>query len=63
MLLWYNGGAQAMVYSVQIGPDAVTHLRALAARGRALLLDAIGEQLAHNPTEETRWCDGTTLSF
>jgi mRNA-degrading endonuclease RelE of RelBE toxin-antitoxin system len=46
--------AAALVYRVEYSPAIVEHLRVLTARQRALVLDAIDEQLAHQPTVETR---------
>jgi mRNA-degrading endonuclease RelE of RelBE toxin-antitoxin system len=44
----------ALVYRVQYSPATVEHLRALSARQRALVFDAVDEQLAHEPAVETR---------
>ncbi len=43
-----------MRYTIEYSPDAEDHLRALTARQRALVLDAVEEQLAFQPTVETR---------
>jgi mRNA-degrading endonuclease RelE of RelBE toxin-antitoxin system len=39
---------------VEYSPDCEGHLRALSARERAIVLDAVDEQLVHEPTVETR---------
>lgn len=43
-----------MKYRIAYSPDSESHLRALAARDRVIVLDAVVEQLAHEPTVETR---------
>ena len=43
-----------MPYSIEYSPDAEDHLRFLAARQRAIVLDTVDEQLTHRPTIETR---------
>ena len=43
-----------MPYRIEYSPDAEEHLRALTARQQALVLDAVDEQLLHQPTVETR---------
>ena len=43
-----------MPYEIQYSPDAEEHLRALTARQRASVLDAVDEQLVHQPAMETR---------
>lgn len=43
-----------MPYRIQYSPDTVTHLQVLSARQRALIFDAVEEQLSHQPTVETR---------
>lgn len=43
-----------MAYRIEYSPDAEEHLRALTARQRATVLDEVDEQLAHEPTVETR---------
>jgi mRNA-degrading endonuclease RelE of RelBE toxin-antitoxin system len=43
-----------LAYRVDYSPDAEDHLRALTARQGATLLDAVDEQLAYEPTVETR---------
>lgn len=43
-----------MPYRVEYSPDAEEHLRLLTARQRTTVLDAVDEQLAHEPTMETR---------
>jgi mRNA-degrading endonuclease RelE of RelBE toxin-antitoxin system len=41
-------------YRLEYSPDAEDHLRALTPRQRAIILDAVDEQLAHQPMDETR---------
>jgi mRNA-degrading endonuclease RelE of RelBE toxin-antitoxin system len=41
-------------YRIEYSPDAEDHLRGLAARERAIVLDTVDEQLVHQPTVETR---------
>ena len=41
-------------YHIEYSPDAEDHLRALTARQRAIVLDTVDEQLAYQPTVETR---------
>lgn len=43
-----------MAYRIEYSPDAEQHLRTLTARQRATVLDAVDEQLAHEPTVETQ---------
>ena len=43
-----------MSYRVEYSPECEGHLRALAARDRVIVLDAVDEQLIHQPTAETR---------
>lgn len=43
-----------MPYSIEYSPDTEDHLRFLTARQRAIVLDAVDEQLTHQPTVETR---------
>ncbi|MEK7326892.1 MAG: type II toxin-antitoxin system RelE/ParE family toxin [Chloroflexota bacterium] len=43
-----------MPYRVEYSPDAENHLRALTARQQRVVLDAVDEQLVHQPTTETR---------
>ncbi len=43
-----------MPYKIEFTLEAKRHLDALTARDRAILLDAIEEQLAHQPTVATR---------
>jgi mRNA-degrading endonuclease RelE of RelBE toxin-antitoxin system len=43
-----------MPYDIDVSPEARDHLRELTARERGTVLDAIEEQLAHQPTVETR---------
>jgi mRNA-degrading endonuclease RelE of RelBE toxin-antitoxin system len=41
-------------YRLDFSPDTVSHIRALPAPLRAIVLDSIGSQLRHEPTVETR---------
>lgn len=43
-----------MSYHIECSPDAEDHLRALTARQRAIVLDTVDVQLAHQPTVEMR---------
>lgn len=43
-----------MIYRVEYSPECEDHLRSLSARERVLILDAVSEQLVHQPTIETR---------
>jgi len=43
-----------MAYRIVYSPESEDHLRALAARDRIIVLDAVDEQLSHQPTAETR---------
>ena len=43
-----------MPYRIEYSPETDQHLRALTARQRATVFDAVDEQLAHQPTVETR---------
>lgn len=43
-----------MAYRIEYSPDAEDHLRRLTARQQAIVLDAVDEQLAHEPLVETR---------
>lgn len=43
-----------MSYRIQYSPTAEGHLRALTARQRANVFDAVDEQLAHDPAVQTR---------
>lgn len=43
-----------MPFLVEYSPDAEDHLRALTARQQRMVLDAVGTQLVHEPTVETR---------
>jgi mRNA-degrading endonuclease RelE of RelBE toxin-antitoxin system len=43
-----------VAYRIEYSPEAETHLRALTARQRSTVLDIVEEQLAHEPTVETR---------
>lgn len=43
-----------MRFEIEYSPETVRHLRSLTARQRAIVFDAVDEQLAHQPTLETR---------
>jgi mRNA-degrading endonuclease RelE of RelBE toxin-antitoxin system len=43
-----------VAYRIEYSPESQDHFRALTARDRAVVLDAVVEQLAHQPTMETR---------
>ncbi len=43
-----------MPYRIEYDEDVELHLRALTARQRSIVLDAVDAQLAHQPTVETR---------
>lgn len=43
-----------MAYRIEYSPDAEDHLRRLTARQQAIVLDAVDEQLSHEPLVETR---------
>lgn len=43
-----------MAYRIAYSPESEDHLRALAARDRATVLDAVDEQLSHQPAVATR---------
>jgi hypothetical protein len=42
-----------MPYRIVYSPESEDHLRALVARDRMIVLDAVDEQLSHQPTAET----------
>ena len=42
-----------MAYRIEYSPEAEQHLRALTARDRAIVLDAVDERLVHEPSVET----------
>jgi len=43
-----------MPYRIEFSPDAEDHLRTLSARQQRIVMDTVDEQLAHQPTTETR---------
>jgi mRNA-degrading endonuclease RelE of RelBE toxin-antitoxin system len=43
-----------VLYRIEYSPDAEGHLRWLTARQRTVVLDAVDEQLTHEPMVETR---------
>jgi mRNA-degrading endonuclease RelE of RelBE toxin-antitoxin system len=42
------------LYRIEYSPEAENHLRALTARERSIVLDAVEEQLTHEPNAEAR---------
>ena len=47
-------GETKVTYRIEYSPESEDHLRALSARDRAIVLDAVDQQLATEPTVETR---------
>jgi mRNA-degrading endonuclease RelE of RelBE toxin-antitoxin system len=45
---------EALPYRIEYSPVTERHIRVLTARQRAVLFDAVDEQLAHEPAVETR---------
>ncbi len=43
-----------MPYRIDYSPDAEDHMRVLTARQKAMVLDAVDEQLVYQPTMETK---------
>lgn len=43
-----------MTYHIEYSPEAEDHLCGLTARQQKMILDAVDEQLTHEPTVETR---------
>ncbi|GAB4504258.1 MAG: hypothetical protein Fur0043_12520 [Anaerolineales bacterium] len=43
-----------MSYRIEYSPAAEEHLRGLTARQQVMVLDAVDEQLSHQPAVETR---------
>ncbi len=43
-----------VAYRIELSPECEEHLRALTARDRSIVLDALEGHLAHQPTVETR---------
>ena len=43
-----------MAYQIEYSPDTEEHLRALTARQRSMVFDAVDRQLANEPNKETR---------
>ena len=43
-----------LAYEIEYSPETEPHLRVLSARQRAIVFDAADEQLAHEPSVETR---------
>jgi mRNA-degrading endonuclease RelE of RelBE toxin-antitoxin system len=41
-------------YDIEYSPETVRHLRALTARQRTIVFDAVDEQLSYQPAVETR---------
>jgi len=56
--LWRSFGEESrcasMSYRIEYSPDTIAHLQGLTARQRALVLDAVEQQLSQQPTVETR---------
>ena len=49
-----RGGLAELAYRIEYSPETDQHLRVLTARQRSIVFDAVDEQLAHQPTVETR---------
>ena len=47
-------GSLNVPYTIQYSPETEEHLEALTARQRSTIFDAVDEQLAHQPTVETK---------
>jgi mRNA-degrading endonuclease RelE of RelBE toxin-antitoxin system len=47
-------GSVKLPYKIEYSPEIEDHLRALTARQRSIVLDAVDRQLKHQPTVETR---------
>ena len=43
-----------LAYRIEYSPEAEDHLRALTARERTIVLDAVEDRLVNEPTVETR---------
>jgi mRNA-degrading endonuclease RelE of RelBE toxin-antitoxin system len=43
-----------LAYRIEYSPDAVDQLRQFTARHQTIVLDAVDDQLAHQPNVETR---------
>ena len=43
-----------MPYRIEYSPETEAHLRTLSARDHSTVLDAVDQQLCHEPTRETR---------
>ena len=43
-----------MPYRIEYSPECEDLLKAMTARDRAIVMDAVDQQLAHQPTVETR---------
>jgi mRNA-degrading endonuclease RelE of RelBE toxin-antitoxin system len=43
-----------VAYTIEYSPETDTHLRVLTARHRAIIFDAVDQQLAYQPLTETR---------
>lgn len=46
--------SELLPYGIEYSPDAEDDLRTLTARQQRIVLDAVDEQLVHEPTVETR---------
>lgn len=49
-----RGGPGGLAYRIEYSPETDPHLRGLTARQRSMVFDAVDEQLAQQPTAETR---------
>ncbi|HSF40907.1 MAG TPA: hypothetical protein VLT87_14015, partial [Thermoanaerobaculia bacterium] len=47
-------GTPILPYRIEYSPETIGHLKGLTAGQRTTVLDAVDEQLAHQPTVETR---------
>jgi mRNA-degrading endonuclease RelE of RelBE toxin-antitoxin system len=43
-----------LAYTIEYSPETIDHLKALTARQQTTILKAVEQQLAHQPTVETR---------
>ena len=55
MAVWaWQGDIPDLAYRIEYSPATDEHLRVLTARQRAIVFDAVDDQLAHEPAVETR---------
>jgi mRNA-degrading endonuclease RelE of RelBE toxin-antitoxin system len=47
-------GLADLNYRIEYSPETDEHLRSLSARQRAMVFDTVDEQLAHEPSAQTR---------